>query len=310
MLAADKATTLGLVLPVLGSSPYHQRMEQEIESLARQLLNAAQRREPLTLSPAWWQDRLLAWATGDPDFRVKLLRFVDVLPSLRTGAAVADHVRQYFRSDSPPLIQAGAQLATPAVFRPVVSSVVRQGVFAMAHRFIAGETPEAAVPRLQALATAGVAYTVDLLGEATLSQREAESYFERYAGLIKVLARECPGPQTEAWRGVAPANVSIKMSALSSHFEPAAPDFVRRAVRSRLGALLRLAREQSTFINVDMEQYMFRDLVQQAFAGVLMEPDLRDFADAGVVVQTYLKTADASIRLLRDLARSVALPSP
>ena len=123
-------------------------MEEEVQSLARHLLIAAQKREPLTLSPAWWQDRLLAWATGDAEFRVKLLRFVDVLPSLRTSAAVADHIRQYFRAESPPLIQVGAQLATPAVFRPAVSRVVRQGVFAMAHRFIAGETPDQAVPRL------------------------------------------------------------------------------------------------------------------------------------------------------------------
>jgi RHH-type proline utilization regulon transcriptional repressor/proline dehydrogenase/delta 1-pyrroline-5-carboxylate dehydrogenase len=283
-------------------------MEQEIQSLARQLLTAAQNREPVTLSPAWWQERLLAWATGDPEFRVKLLRFVDVLPSLRTSAAVADHIRQYFRIDSPPLIEVGAQLAAPAVFRPVVSRVVRQGVLAMAHRFIAGESPEQAVSRLRALSEEGVGYTVDLLGEATLSEREADVYFERYAQLIRILARDCPGPQTGAWRGVPPVNVSIKLSALYSHFEPAAPEFVSHGVRSRLLALLRLAREHSAFINVDMEQYVFRDLVQTAFADALMEPDIRDFPDVGIVVQAYTKTAEKSIQFLSDLAQKRGAP--
>src|SRR5690349_21133411 len=130
--------------------------ESDIQELGRHLLDAAQRREPITLTPEWWQERLLQWATADPEFRVKLLRFVDVLPTLRTPGAVADHIRQYFRGDVPAIVQVGSGLASQALFRPVVSRLVRQSVYAMAHRFIAGETPEAAVPRLQELAKEGV----------------------------------------------------------------------------------------------------------------------------------------------------------
>src|SRR3712207_3938880 len=114
-------------------------MEAEIQALARELLEASRRREPLTFTPEWWQERLLAWATSDPGFRVKLLRFVDVLPTLRSASAVADHVRQYFRDDAPALVQLGSGLAGQPVFRPVVSRVVRESVYAMANRFIAGE---------------------------------------------------------------------------------------------------------------------------------------------------------------------------
>src|SRR6266508_149455 len=106
-------------------------MEQDIGELGRRLLTAAQEREPITLSPEWWQEHLLSWATNDPEFRVKLLRFVDVLPTLRTPAAVADHIRQYFRGDVPLPVQIGAELARPALFRPLVSRVVRESVFAM-----------------------------------------------------------------------------------------------------------------------------------------------------------------------------------
>src|SRR3990170_442918 len=144
-----------------------------IRELEHRLSLAADGHPPLTLTPAWWQQRLLDWATSDPDFRIKLLRFVDVLPTLRSARAVADHVRQYFRPDgrpsgrgpAPGLVQAASGLASQPVFRPVLSQAVRQGVFAMAHRFIAGATPEAAIPALRDLAESGVAYTVDLLGE-------------------------------------------------------------------------------------------------------------------------------------------------
>jgi RHH-type proline utilization regulon transcriptional repressor/proline dehydrogenase/delta 1-pyrroline-5-carboxylate dehydrogenase len=283
-------------------------VEAETQAIGRRLLKAAAHREPFTLSPDWWQERVLDWATSDPDFRVKLLRFVDVLPTLRSGHAVSDHIRQYFQGPTPGLVHVSAELAGQPVFRPVVSRIVRQGVYAMAHRFIAGETPEEAVPRLRALAAEGTGYTVDLLGEATLSEREADVYLDRYSDLLTQLSRSAPGPQAGPWAGVAPVNVSIKLTALYSQFEPAAPDAVSAAVRERLRPLLRLARKCGAFINFDMEQYRFKDLTHRVFADVLTEPEFADFADAGIVVQAYLRDALDDLGRLRDLAQRRGTP--
>jgi RHH-type proline utilization regulon transcriptional repressor/proline dehydrogenase/delta 1-pyrroline-5-carboxylate dehydrogenase len=283
-------------------------MEADIETLGRRLLAAAEEREPITFSTEWWQERLLAWATNDPDFRVKLLRFVDVLPTLRSARAVADHIRQYFRGDVPPLVHFGSGLASQAVFRPVVSQIVRQSVYAMAHRFIAGETPQAAVPRLRQLAEDSVGYTVDLLGEATLSEAEASVYFERYFSLIETLVNQAPGPSGGVWQDVPPVNISIKLSALYSQFNPAAPEAVSAAILPRLRLLLRLAKERGAFINVDMEQYRFKDLVHHVFRDALLEPDTRDFSNVGIVVQAYLKDAEENIVRLRELAQERGAP--
>src|SRR6266511_4504325 len=148
-------------------------LEARIREWEEPLARSAEGHPPLTLTPAWWQERLLDWATNDPEFRVKLLRFVDVLPTLRSARSVADHVRQYFRDSAPGIFQTASGLASQPVFRPVLSRVVRRGVFSMAHRFIAGEKPGAAVPALRELARDGVDCTVDLLGEETLSDVEA-----------------------------------------------------------------------------------------------------------------------------------------
>lgn len=282
-------------------------MEAEVEALSRKLLEAAQRREPITLSPEWWQEQLLAWATDDPAFRVKLLRFVDVLPSLRSAAAVADHIRQYFREDAPAIVHLGAELSRPPFFRPVVSRLVRESVFAMAHRFIAGATPREAAPRLRDLAREGVGYTVDLLGEATLSEAEADAYAARYRELLQDLSQS-PGPDGPLWRGVPAVNVSIKLSSLYSQFQPAAPERVSEAVRGRLVPLLTLARERGAFVNVDMEQYVYKDLVRRVFADAVRDPRLRDWPDAGIVVQAYLRGAEADIDALRVLAESRGAP--
>ncbi|HXH22297.1 MAG TPA: proline dehydrogenase family protein [Dehalococcoidia bacterium] len=283
-------------------------MESEIQALGRRLLEAARHREPLTLSPEWWQERVLNWATSDPDFRVKLLRFVDVLPALRSGRAVADHIRQYFRGPAPTLVHVGSELASAPVFRPVVSQIVRRGVYAMAHRFIAGETPDAAVPRLRELAADGVGYTVDLLGEATLSEAEADVYLQRYSELIEALSAKAPGPDGGVWQGVPRVNISVKLTALYSQFEPAAPDHVSKETRERLRPLMRRAREADAFINVDMEQYRFKDAVHRVFADMLLEPEFAEFTGAGIVVQAYLKDALADLERLRRLAERRGAP--
>lgn len=268
----------------------------------------AEHREPLSLSPEWWQERVLDWATSDPDFRVKLLRFVDVLPALRSGRAVADHIRQYFRGPAPSMVHVGSGLAGQPVFRPVLSRIVRQGVYAMARRFIAGDSPQEAVPRLRELASQGIAYSVDLLGEATLSEAEADVYLKRYQELIETLETNAPGPRGGTWEGVPAVNISVKLTALYSQFEPAAPEHVSREVRQRLGPLLRLARDKGAFVNVDMEQYRFKDAVHQVFADMLLDPEFRQLSDAGIVVQAYLKDAEEDVERLRELARSRGAP--
>jgi RHH-type proline utilization regulon transcriptional repressor/proline dehydrogenase/delta 1-pyrroline-5-carboxylate dehydrogenase len=278
-------------------------LESRIREWEERLARSVDGHAPFTLTPAWWQERLLQWATTDPEFRVKLLRFVDVLPTLRSARAIADHVRQYFRESSPGIVQTASGLASQAVFRPVLSQVVRQGVFSMARRFIAGETPEDAVPVLRRLASDGVAVTVDLLGEETLSDAEADAYLARYLALIEALSAhvENISPKGDRWGGVPAVNISIKLSALCAHLEPAAPEYVSDVARSRIRPLLTLAAQHNAFINFDMEQYRYKDLVHRTFEDAVLEAEFRAYPHIGIVVQAYLRDARDDIARLSDL---------
>ena len=279
-------------------------IEAVIQVRGRALLAAVRPERLITLSPAWWQERLMGWAMSDPAFRVKLLRFVDVLPSLRTSRAVAGHVRQYFRDDSPAPVRLGSAVANAGAFRPVLSRVVRQGVFTMADRFIGGSSPAEAFGRLSSLVQGGTAYTVDLLGEAVLSEAEADAYLDRYLDLITTL-----GTITmEGDKAVSKPNVSVKLSALTSHFEPAAPEAVAEAVSRRFIPLLRAARARGVFVNIDMEQYRYKDLTRHIFEHVLGSPEYADWADAGIVVQAYLRDAPDDVARLREFAAKRGTP--
>lgn len=290
----------------MASTPGGDSLERDIQERGRRLLAAVEPHRLVQLTPDWWQERLFEWATRDPDFRVKLLRFVDVLPSLRSAQAVADHVRQYFRDGAPPPVAFGSRIASGRPFRPILSRVVRQGVFAMADRFIAGRDPEDALPKLRQLAEGGVASTLDVLGEATLSAREADAYRDRYLSLLETVAAASAN-----WRAPEFArtpNVSIKLSALTPHFEPAAPEAVSRDILPRLLPILRRARELGAGIYVDMEQYRYRDLVHRVFADALSSRDLEGWAGAGIVVQAYLRDALEVLDELEALARRTGHP--
>ena len=245
------------------------------------------------------------WATQDPEFRVKLLRFVDVLPALRSSEAVASHVRQYFREGAPAPVRLGSEIGRRGLFRPVLSRVVRESVFAMAARFIGGATPAEALPRLRGLVESGAAYTVDLLGEATLSNAEADGYRDRYLELLEVLAE---GHSWEAPLDIRKPNVSIKLSALTPHFEPAAPSATYDSLRERLLPVLERARAAGAFVNIDMEQFRYRDLTHEALERVVSEEPFAKWPDLGIVVQAYLRDAPDDLDRLERIARDRGAP--
>ena len=55
----------------------------------------------------------------------------------------------------------------------LASRTIRNNVADMARRFIVGRDPKEAMPALQEMDSEGLAFTVDLLGEATMSDAEA-----------------------------------------------------------------------------------------------------------------------------------------
>ncbi len=272
--------------------------ETRIRAAGNALLSAIEP-QPLWRSlPAQWQSWLMHRAAADPGFRVTLLQFVDVLPTLRTRAAIAEHVRLYFGGVDQRLVRAGSRLGSSTVLRPVLSRVVRDGVFKMAERFIAGAGPQQALPALRALIASGTAYTVDLLGEATLSDAEADVHLARYLDLFDELA-SLGGKESDP---VGRPNVSLKLSALTAHFEPAAPERTIQALQPRLLSLLGSARERGIFINVDMEQYRFKDLTQRVFEYFALRPEFLDWDGMGIVVQAYLREAERDLDWLAELA--------
>ncbi|MBV9656643.1 MAG: proline dehydrogenase family protein [Verrucomicrobia bacterium] len=261
----------------------------------------AQKKIPDALNPAYYLGRMMEWSMGNEALKVQTLRFVDVLPTLHGGRGVVTHLREYFGGHEaalPKPLRLGLDLTKLAP--GVAAAAVKFGAGNMARQFITGRTGAEAVPVLKKLRARGIGFTVDILGEAVVSEREADEYFHRYLELVESLAVESrKWPHDEqldgATRGAThmlpKVNVSVKISALYSQIHPADPETAIARLQGRLKPLFRRAKELGVFINLDMENYALKRLTLDLFRATLEEPEFQHWHDVGLVIQAYLSDA-------------------
>ena len=177
----------------------------------------------------------------------------------------------------------------------------------MAARFIVPEGSAAVMGRLEDLERLGRSASLDQLGELVLTQQEAERYAEAVIRLIDLAATHYGSSADRRLvnaAGIPRAHVSVKLSALSTHFNPAAPEATALEMRERLLRILRHAKRRGTFLCFDAEHYAYRDLSLHVPALVLAAAaDLDDFQDFGFVVQAYLQDAVPFVEQVAALAR-------
>ncbi|MBI3409658.1 MAG: L-glutamate gamma-semialdehyde dehydrogenase [Planctomycetes bacterium] len=303
---------------LLASRVADAELERLTHSYGSELFARVDRRGPTFFTPSWLDERLMEWTMSDEAVKLQLFRFIDVLPLLNSPQTVSRHLREYFEE---------AHESLPGVVRFGVRWMPRQGVGArllawaarnnanrLARRFIAGSDLGEALATIAQLRRRKLAFTIDLLGEATITESEAQKSQEVYLHLVEGLS-----PQVNAWpnidlidrdhQGPLPrVNVSIKLSSLYSQFDPIDPAGTSAAVRDRLRPILRAARRKGVFVNIDMEQHSFKDVTLQIFKEILEEPEFVDWPDVGIAIQAYLKCCERDLNELEDWARRRGAP--
>ena len=291
-------------------------LERSIREIGADLASAfpSTARHPLRALDA----RAMDLASGDRQLRAALFRFVDVTPACRSLDDLARHLREYLREvpDAPPPLAAAMRMADMKAARAALGAAAAAGVRHMAHRFIVGETPASALGVLRDLWNDGVASSVDLLGEATVTQDEADRYAARCDEALAEL-RPRPGRVVKAGRARARqpwadprANVSVKISALTPLLRPDAPERGRLDAAARLRPLLRHASELGAHIHIDMESLDSREAVLDLVLDVLSEEEFARGPSAGLVLQAYLRDSPELLGRVLDWARSSGRTPP
>ena len=195
-------------------------LEAELYEIGRRLAAAM----PVTRNPLKaFDEKAMDLASQDAELKAALFRFVDVVPACRNLDDLARHLTGFLGEveTPPPSIGVAMKMGSSKAGRAALGAASAAGVKHMAHRFIVGEDPGAALGVLRDLWKDGVASSVDLLGEATVTQAEAQRYADRCTDALETLvgaARRWPErPQLERdSAGVLPrANLSVKVSALT-----------------------------------------------------------------------------------------------
>jgi proline dehydrogenase len=283
-------------------------LESQINAIGRQIAAAfpGASRNPLKHLDA----RAMELTAGDRELRAALFRFVDVTPACRSLDDLARHLNAFLAEvpEPPQALAAALRVAHTRPGRTALGAAAAAGVKRMAHRFIVAETPAAAVGGLRELWQRGVASSVDLLGEATVTTAEADRYAARCLDALEQLVGAARGwperPQLERdTLGPLPrANVSVKVSALTPLLRPDAPELGRRDAGERLRPLLRRARELGAHIHIDMESLDSREAVLDLVLEVLDEEEFRAGPSTGLVLQAYLRDSPEQLTQILDWA--------
>src|SRR5215212_8808872 len=281
-------------------------LEGELVAVGEKLAAALPRspRNPLKAA----DEKAMELASKDAELKAALFRFVDVVPACRSLDDLARHLTGFLGEvgEPPPPISAAMRMGANRAGRTALGAAAARGVKHMAHRFIVGESPREALGVFRDLWKHGVASSVDLLGEATVTQAEAQRYAQRCDEALETLVHamadwpERPHLERDAFGPLPRANLSVKVSALTPLLRADAPERGQRDAAQRLRGLLRRAARLGAHLHIDMESLDSRDAVLELILALLAEEEFQAAPSAGVVLQAYLRDSPQTLDTIVD----------
>ena len=180
--------------------------------------------------------------------------------------------------------------------------LIRQGVnYAMrmlGKQFVTGQTIEEALKNGKAREKMGYRYSFDMLGEAAMTQADADRYFKDYVDAIHAIGKDAAGAGVYEGNGI-----SVKLSAIHPRYWRAQHERVMTELLPRLKELFLLGKQYDIGINIDAEEANRLELSLDLMEALVSDPDLAGYKGIGFVVQAYQKRCPFVIDYLIDLAR-------
>ena len=286
--------------------PLDPALEARALEKGREFLKYAQAGKSNFLSKGFWSDKLMDWSMKDEAFKVQLFRFVDAFPMLRTPDQVHEHLTDYLSQPGvtpPPGFELGVKAGGLA--KGLMTRTFSNQITSMARKFIAGTDAASALPQLEGLWKNGLAFSVDLLGEACVSSEEAGQYQEKYRDLVENLPEQVaswasnPVLESDHLGPIPRTNVSIKISSLFANTDPIDFEGSVRGLEEAVMPLLESAKRHNVFINFDMEQFALKEITLELFMRCCEKIDF----NAGIAMQAYLRSGDDDARKLIEWSK-------
>ncbi|MBJ9974855.1 trifunctional transcriptional regulator/proline dehydrogenase/L-glutamate gamma-semialdehyde dehydrogenase [Pseudomonas sp. S75] len=181
---------------------------------------------------------------------------------------------------------------------PMIRKGVDMAMRLMGEQFVTGETIAEALANASRFESKGFRYSYDMLGEAALTEHDAQKYLASYEQAINAIGKASNG------RGIYEGpGISIKLSALHPRYSRAQYERVMSELYPRLLSLTLLAKQYDIGLNIDAEEADRLELSLDLLERLCFEPSLAGWNGIGFVIQAYQKRCPYVIDAIIDLAK-------
>ena len=182
--------------------------------------------------------------------------------------------------------------------RGIIRKAVDVAMRMMGEQFVTGETIGEALQNAEVLEAKGFRYSYDMLGEAALTDHDAERYYQDYTNAIHSIGKA--SADKDVYDG---AGISIKLSALHPRYVRAQIDRVHDELYSKVYNLALLAKQYNIGLNIDAEETERLEISLELLERLCFEPKLKDWKGIGFVIQAYQKRCFYVVDYIIDLAK-------
>ena len=296
------------------------KVESAILENGKKFFSLLSEESPSVFNTKSWIGKVMDWSMSHEDFKVQLFRFIDVLPYLTNEEMLHSHIQEYFgRSDNVPMVlKWGAKSSGLGgkLGMKMLGATIRKSLEMMALQFIIGGNEKETVKNLKSLRDKKqFAFTLDILGEATVNEKEAEEYVNSYLDLLAELAKNIPGwksldnPNDRLDWGDSPIlNISVKPSALFSQTNPENFEGTVQAMLDRIKPIYRKVIEAGGYLCIDMEMHQLKEVTLELYRRLRSDAEFRDYPHLGFALQCYLKSCDEDLNGMIAWAQKEQLP--
>ncbi len=209
---------------------------------------------------------------------------------LLTGKLVATHSEGRLRASLERMVARSGE--------PLIRKGVDLAMRMLGEQFVTGQTIAQALHRARHNEARGFSYSYDMLGEAALTQGDAEHYARAYENAIHAIGAAAQG------RGIySGPGISVKLSALHPRYCRAQRERVLAELVPRLLHLAELARGYDIGLNIDAEEADRLELSLEVLGALCEHAPLARWGGIGFVVQAYQKRCLAVVQQVIALAR-------
>ncbi len=182
----------------------------------------------------------------------------------------------------------------------VVRAAADKAMRIMSKQFVMGRTIHEAISRAKKKEAQGYRYSYDMLGEAALTQADAERYFKAYSQSIEEIGTKA----TTGGDVYRKPGISIKLSALHPRYQESQYDAVLAELTPKLLSLAQLAKKHDIAMTIDAEESERLELSLDVIERVFNNDSLAGWNGFGMAVQSYQKRAWYLLDWIAALARS------